>query len=253
MGQTVLWNRSPGSRTMNKKYLPVIAAVVVCVLVVGASLVYGRRALTTPIRRVLITSPFPLLYDSAQISSSSLALLDAGKLRAHILQKNRDVSTVIIEKSYPESLLITALARKPIALVSMGERVRAIDEDGVLLMYIPEQTGALPTLDAPGIPFYADQKADWRVATVVSYLQMFQREHIVSKEISIDPASSQFRFLLEENIRTVMPFSGNPGAIVASLQVILGRFRIEGKQVHTVDFRFDKPIITFQNGEKISS
>ncbi len=238
---------------MNKKYLPVIAVVFVCVSVISVSLVYGRRMLTTPIRRVLITSPFPLLYDSAQISSSSLTLLDAGKLRTHILRKNRDVSTVIIEKSYPESLIITVVARKPIAFVSIGERVRAIDDDGVLLTYVPEQTAVLPTLDAPGIPFYSDQKADWRVATVVSYLQLFEREHIASKEIAIDPAGSQFRFLLQENISTVMPFSGNPGAIVASLQVILGRFRIEGKQVHTVDFRFDKPIITFQNGEKISS
>lgn len=238
---------------MNKKYLPIILALVVGTVVIGILVWYGRKMLAVPIRTVIITSPFPLRYDAAQISSASLVLLDVAHLRSHILQQNRDASTVVIEKSYPQTLILTVVARKPLALVRVGVRVRAIDEEGILLTYVPEHTGALPELDAAGIPFYTDQKADWRIATAVTYLQLFRRENVSPKHVSVDTYSSQYQFLLEENTTAVIPFSGNPGVIVASLQVILGRFRIEGKQIRTVDFRFDKPIITFQTGEKISS
>lgn len=239
---------------MNKNFFPIILVLVIGMAVIGISAWYGRKTWVVPIRTVIITSPFPLRYDAAQIASKSLVLLDIARLRSHILQKNRDVSTVVIEKSYPETLILTVVARQPLALVHVGAQVRAIDEEGMLLSYVSQHnTGALPQLDAPGIPFYTDQKADWRIATAVTYLQLFRREHVSAKHMSVDTYWSQYQFLLEGNTTAVIPFSGNPGAIVASLQVILGRFRIEGKQVRTVDFRFDKPIITFQTGEKISS
>lgn len=237
---------------MKKTHVLLVAGL--CAAVVTGLLAYFvRAALTVPIKTVIIHSPFPLRYTAAKISSSSLLLLDTSHLRSHLLQMNRDSSNVIIEKSYPDTLVLTVMPRKPIAWVRLGSQRRYIDEDGILLTYSPKNVSEMPFLDAPGIPFYANQKADWRIATAIVYVKLFRQEQLPAFEATIDVLSSHYRFLLSDSTIAIVPFSSDPGAIVASLQVILGRFRIEGKKIHTVDFQFAKPIITFQNGEKISS
>jgi len=65
------------------------------------------------------------------------------------------------------------------------------------------------------------------------------------KPQKIKEENNQAEIILEEAILAVFTLEKPVSSQVASLQMILNRFKIEGKKPKKVDLRFEKPIVTF--------
>lgn len=66
-------------------------------------------------------------------------------------------------------------------------------------------------------------------------------------EISVSPTSSDSAILINLASGETIIFSTikDMAAQVDSLQIILARLTIEGKKLKTLDFRYDKPVVTY--------
>ena len=74
-------------------------------------------------------------------------------------------------------------------------------------------------------------------------------EMLTNKSISytsIDKSNRQFFIIsLKDNGQVVVSNQKNLSDQLASLQVILNRLTIEGKRFRSLDFRYDKPVISY--------
>lgn len=229
--------------------------IIVC-LIIGAVAAAGYVAYLSvwtgmTVKKIIIYSPFPIRYNAQEITGKKLFFVNEEALRRQILEKNQEVKTVVIEKQYPDSLKLTVVVRQPIAQLQSSSSPRYIDEDGVVLSQGITAIG-LPVIEAWGVPLYWSGKADWRLTKAVLLIQLLEKEHIPLQRIVTNESGSAYVVTGADNLQVYVPYTANPGAVVASLQVILSRFRIEGKRLAAVDFRYDKPVVTFQTGEKIS-
>lgn len=228
-----------------------VAGIILVAVGIAGYAAYVSFFTGSMVRKVVIYSPFPIRYDTQEISGKKLFFIDEQALRAHILRKNPTVKTVVIEKDYPDSLQLTVVVRKPIAEIVPSSSPRYLDEEGVVLSQMASSPG-LPIIEASGIPIYGNMRADWRLMKAVMYIQLFHKEQIQMERIRMQESGSYYEMTDPDGLEVYVPYVENPGSLVASLQVILSRFRIEGKRLSAVDFRFDKPVVTFQTGEKIS-
>ncbi|EKD90099.1 MAG: hypothetical protein ACD_32C00020G0002 [uncultured bacterium] len=111
----------------------------------------------------------------------------------------------------------------------------------------------LPVIKISKSDLSSSQKADWRIIKALSFLIYCQKQSILIDRILIDENKSLFHIFLADGVEVIAPQTGNASILAASLQIIISRFRIEGKIITKVDFQFDKPIVVLSNGEELSS
>lgn len=105
---------------------------------------------------------------------------------------------------------------------------------------IPWQT--LPSIIPPkSIPILAPIPQDDPILKLSNLLSQ------KGMEISVSPTSSDSAILVNLVNGETIIFSTikDMAAQVDSLQIILARLTIEGKKLKTLDFRYDKPVVTY--------
>lgn len=80
-----------------------------------------------------------------------------------------------------------------------------------------------------------------------------EKKGIFTDQIIIDDNSGNYILKTNNQIEITIPVKMAINTLSASLQLIISRFRIEGKIISRIDFQFEKPIIVLKNGEKMSS
>ncbi len=204
------------------------------------------------IKKVIIISNISDIKGLQIIEGKNLIFLKNDLLANHLLKNNPAVKNIIISKFIPDSLRIQIVNRKPIAIVSNEKVSLKIDEEGV---YLTDGSDfeKLPIFQINNIGIYSDQKADWRIVKALAFLQYFNKGNIDIQNADIDDNANMYTFHIPNGVRVLMPYTGDVSKIAASLQVIISRFRIEGKSISIIDFRYDKPIVVLSNDGKKSS
>lgn len=204
------------------------------------------------VRTVILITDKPKLYGLTVIEDNNLLLIDEKKTAYSLLQLNPAIKSFAISKEFPDKLYITVNNRLPIAKLKNIPGFNYIDSEGILLTESGDYPG-LPVISVSDFSIYSDKKADWKVRKIVYFIEEVQKQSIKLSQIHVDNSSGFFSILLPEQTEVIIPFESDIYIQVSSLQVILQRFKIVGKNVAKVDFRFDKPLVTLPNGEKISS
>lgn len=185
-------------------------------------------------------------------NDSNLLSIDINKIESLLQKQNPTLKTVRISKKFPNTAIVETTARIPIAqFKSKGTNVY-IDEEGVIFAN-SEVEGNLAVINVLDLSVPFGQKVDWKVGKAISIIQLAHKQSINIEQIWIDDAASTFLIKLVDGSQVYLPYNADIQAKVSSLQLIVLRFRIEGKNIAKVDFRFDKPIVTLTTGEKISS
>ncbi len=109
----------------------------IAVLVVGISVVCGF--FSWGINRIFTITSVEVAGEGIQIEvdaatlPNNLLFFPLGQVTEQILRDNTLVGSVIIQKKYPNTLRITAVARIPFVVVGVNRDTYLLDEQGVVL------------------------------------------------------------------------------------------------------------------------
>lgn len=199
------------------------------------------------IKKVLIISTRQDLNGLSILNSQNLLTIQTDKLEKDLENKNGEVKRIIVTKKYPDSLVITVSDRIGRALAVGENGSKLIDEDGYILSLPPSGSIDYPKIRVPTQLLTVGRKADWRLIKAVDLISESANQNITVTKISIDDTKGVYQLETDTETLVTILLSDNPIRIVTSLQLILSRFRIEGKNVSSVDFQFDKPVVTLKN------
>jgi len=183
----------------------------------------------------------------------NLLFLDTEKISKMLLEQNKDIRTVKITKKFPHSIIIIPTARIPKALIIYKNLNYLIDEDGILLPKDNKSTTELPIIETVIAPYSSNNITDWRINKALSYLAYGLKSGIIIEKIIIDNQNDDYFISTKDGEKVIVPQINDSGYVIASLQIIISRFRIEGKFIKSIDYRVEKPIVLLKDEGKISS
>lgn len=202
---------------------------------------WGITRLFTITNIEVIGEGITIEVDAAKLPKN-LLLFPVGQVSADLLRDNALVGDVIIKKKYPNTLQITAVARKPFVIAGIEEERYLLDKQGIVLKKYPIETG-LPLIriavaqGEPGVEI-----SDQEVLAAVHFLRE-TRTFISVREITqYDTMSLRAQ---STTMSIVFARSSDIQLLIRTLQTVLAGFKIKGTLPTTVDLRFDKPVVTF--------
>jgi hypothetical protein len=181
----------------------------------------------------------------SSLAGENIFFFDIQKAKEEFLAENSQISQVSFNRRLPNSLEVNLVGRKP-AFIITTDKVSwfLVDEKGVLI------SRAKPSAILPKIVF--PQSYQFKEGKQLKS-SFSQKVFILAKTLKLffvpfDELEVEFPdcFSLQTG-ETKVIFSSQKSVKfqVASLQLILSRSRIEGKIPIKVDFRFDKPILSY--------
>jgi len=204
------------------------------------------------IKKLIIISDKSKISGLSIFEGSNLLFVNEKKMSLYLQEQNTNAKSIVVEKEFPQTIILRIESRTPIAAIGDETKNLYIDSEGIILSgesnIIP-----LPKIRAFDFEIYKNGKADWRIIKASSFIDMVSKQGILIDQILIDNPSSSFKVKTSEGIEVLLPFDADIATEASSLQIILARFKIVGKNITRIDFRFDKPLVTLANGEKISS
>lgn len=237
----------------NEKYLKRLAiyiGLIVTILIIIYSIIslYHKFDLKT----VIIISSQNTIKGLNILNTANLLIQNSTQTSSILIKQNPALYSIGIIKKYPGTLVLRTENRFPVAYFSRSKNNLFIDKEGII--FISDRIYPnLPSIDVTQISVYEGQKADWKIQKAILFIEEFMKQSINIDQISIDDLSNNFNIKSENGIEILLPFNSDAYIKASSLQSILLRFKIIGKNISKVDFRFDKPVVTLTNGEKISS
>ena len=200
------------------------------------------------VKKIIIISQESTLFGLNEIGEKNIFFLDFAKLTAYLLDQNPTIKSVHLEKKYPDTVIIKTEERITYAQIFVGDKKINIDYDGFIVAYHKENLNEyLRPIYMDRNPPVAGNSADVLVLKAIRYFDEFEKIDQNLEKVTVEDSSNSYILLTESQITLFIPFSEDPKIISSSLQLILTRFRIEGKRVTKVNFLFDKPIITLAN------
>lgn len=204
------------------------------------------------IESLIIITDKPKVNGLNILNRNNLLLINEKYINEYLQRQNPDAASIRLAKKFPRTIILEIERRIPVAQIANNSTSLYIDANGITLTEENKYSN-LPRIEVVDILILPNQKADWRVTKAVSLLEMSKKQGIIIEYIKADDTTSVFTAITETGMQVLLPYDADLGLKVSSLQVIVGRFKIVGKNITKVDFRFDKPLVTIATGEKISS
>lgn len=232
----------------NRLYVLLIIFGVVLIFILFPLFLFRR----TNLSKVVVIGNISNINGLNLLNNQNLIFLDEEQVAQKLLESNIAIEDILLEKNYPNSLILQIRERKPIAQIIFGNQKIYYDKDGIILEGV-NISYLLPLIKVDSITLSKSKKTDWRIMKAIKILEDFARVDINIDNIFVSDKENTFFISLVGSGQAIIPYEGDIPTIAASLQIILQRFRIEGKIIEKIDFRFEKPTVVLENGEKISS
>lgn len=200
------------------------------------------------VKKIYVISNSQNIKGLAIINNQNLLFLDKGKIINGLMQQNSGWKSLSLDISLPETMRLTAIGRTPRAKIN-GHKIYYLDENGILISD-PAQINDLPVIEADYIKIFNENTVDWRVLKAIDYIKLMSQNNIEIEKITIDSDISTYNLVLDSGTKVIIKQLDSPKNIVASLQTIIARFRIEGKFISVINYQFDKPVVTIANEQK---
>ncbi len=217
-------------------------AVLVFVTLIASGVVFWIVTSGFTLTKVEVVGDGVYLAIDSQKLPKNLLLLSTGKLQASLIEQYPLLLKAQVSKRYPHTLVITAVARKPIARIATTLGTFFLDPDGVVVDEKKSSDG-LPLLDIPVQTITIGSKlSDPAVMTTLGLLQKIHPVVKIENIVMNDSTS-----LIAKTSTTDILFTHNADtqAIATTLQTLFEGFRIKGTLPTRIDLRFDKPVVIF--------
>lgn len=164
---------------------------------------------------------------------------DDGKLLQEIKNQEIKIESVALKKEFPDKLILLIKKRQPLMVIPRDNAYFFVDREG--MVFSLEKT-------AENWPFLIIelQKIEIgsrieigkiKIPQILAALGQVRVDKIIVKD-------NQVQLVTGENCLIILPREIANEKIEA-LQMILNRFRIEGKRLIKIDLRFEKPVVSF--------
>ena len=150
-------------------------------------------------------------------------------------------------------LMIDTKLRVPVAYLIIKGRKIYIDRDGIYIPNLIIGSETYTEIQIPNLLILNLDNIDWRVLKAVKLVVAAQINSLEIAKITLDEPAGLYHLFLTTGEEAVCSQEQDPYLIAASLQIIISRFRIEGKIISQIKFQYDKPIVVLKSGEKITS
>lgn len=221
---------------------------IVCIILLGGVIIGLITFWNIHIKTIYVISTDTKIQGLEEFENKNVFLLDEQESKKKLMQKNPFIEDISFLKQIPDSIVINIKRRTPIARIAQADLVY-IDASGIL--FADEKGIAdMPVIDTDEPTLTSGLQSDWRLVSAVNYLKSFNEIGLITKSILIENKNTVFHIYMDNNEEIFIPFSSELSSIATSLQIITSRFRIEGKLIHKIDFRFDKPIVVIANEQK---
>ena len=220
------------------------------ILLITSLLIYLYNFFT--VKRVYVIGNVIPLRGINSLSKENLLLFNNKNVESNLKNKNPSVKNIIIRKTFPNILNITTIRREAIIEITDGKRVLYLDEDGIVLE-INHLNSKLPQIKTTLITFGLGNMADWKMIKAKNLIIELEKKGIFTDKIAVDDNSGNYILKTNNKIEIIIPLKMEINILSASLQLIISRFRIEGKIISKIDFQFEKPVVVLKNGGKMSS
>jgi len=178
--------------------------------------------------------------DKSKIAANIL-FINTQKIRSDLLASNNQLEDAKVTKKYPDAITLTVILRKPVARLTTDMRTIIIDARGVVLGFTRPQDENLPLLTF-GVPDQIDGTTITNplIQSGIAIIQSFDPVGVIG---SIAPVNSSSVRVNYQKTSIFFPLKTDYSASVATLQILLNRFRMKGTMPTSIDLRFDKPVI----------
>jgi len=223
-----------------------LLSLLVCV--VAFVCIYIRSAFS--VKEILINYPSHTEsvrgYES--FYSTFLPLVSEKNVQESIVAQNPGVSTVYVEKIYPNKLFIKIVAEGPSVSLKVGNEYVLLTSIGRVLQKVKTK----PT-NIPEIIYYQELfKEDVKIEDVLSFKDLqiaIQFIRILRtlgyKVIQVDIDSFyMIRLVLEDSREVLVTTEKNIQKQEYQISSILRQFKVDGTKFKRLDVRFDKPVMT---------
>jgi len=150
------------------------------------------------------------------------------------------IGEVVVKKKYPQTVLVQIAERKPIAKVCPPEgREFLVDKEGVLYseVYPEVQTLSRAVLEL-GMDLNLGQKLE---PEIVSLLLLEEPKISLVKYIGQQGIEAK----TNKQLTIFLSREKNLENQIRALQMIVQKYKIEGKDLRQIDLRFDQPIVKY--------
>lgn len=235
---------------MKKK---IIVSSVAVFFVIGLILLTYLLLNLFHLKKVYIIAEKLRMDGLSEMNGQNLLFLNTDKIAEILVHKNINLKSIKIDKIYPDSLKLYPQAKIIKARIKSNTGEVLLDEEFILLRSEDGEVNNVPVVEVQNIPLVLSQKADWRVERAIIFYDQIINQGLSIGRIKVDGYLSYVTLSIAEGTEVLIPLEAEGYKAAASLQIIMSRFRIEGKFVSRIDLQFDKPVVILESGEKISS
>ncbi len=195
------------------------------------------------------------------LKNKNIIFLSTKEFEKIILDQNPTIATISITKKYPDALIIIIRSSSPLAYLKLNGGFALLDEKAKVLAKVKSTSLKLALINFYQLFDFQQMSIgdtlNYREITTTNYLlKKSQDLNLVVESIDINglsmivfnvkypstkeegqPASRQVTILFNgEKDKEKQGFE---------LETIIKRFKIEAKEFKALDFRFDKPVVSF--------
>jgi len=198
------------------------------------------------LKTVIITTPDNNLNLAHVFSSQIILLIDTDDIKKNIQSKNSWIDHISITKSYPDKLLISVDRKSIFSYIETAGAFYEVSSDGFILKKTYSPNPSLSKVQIEGLKIKEGDILPKDLLLLLTFISDSKLNPSIQIEsASVDASSQKGTIVLKDGTIIEVPLYKINPSFPASLQIIIDRFRIEGKKLSKIDFSFGKPVITF--------
>lgn len=200
------------------------------------------------IKTIRIIGNVSRVYGLDSVEGQNLLLLEGDELKKRLLSVNYGIKDVVVSKNLPNSLTLNLHLRLGEFLLISSPSAFVVSVDGRILNRIgnPERYQLPRIIDEPN-HLGVGERLDPDIISLFSLIDRLKNYDISTQQISINRSVREAMIELTDGTQIKLELGKSDASISTSLQIIITRFRIEGRTPQMIDFRFSQPVVTFKN------
>lgn len=168
--------------------------------------------------------------------------LDTVSVGTKVSESDFRIRRALVEKVFPNSLTIILEKRKAAISIASANGVFLVDSEGMVIAFA--KTATLPILYGVKSALVVGERVSPEIEASAKIIFLVNRAQGANTAYLED---GSLRVSLPNDISAQFSLDSDLRARVGALQLILSRIRMDGKLPKTIDLRYSKPILKYED------
>lgn len=212
-----------------------------------ALIYFGLKLEPFLVKNIVVTTD----YDPAQnkelvkilenYRGQNIFLVNEKELVERLKSKDIKIKEVKVLREFPGKILVNIEKRQALAAIPSGNNFFLVDKEG-LVFSEEQQVGGIPILNLGLQNIGIGSRIDGEKSSVLLILDSLKGKEEVQ---SVTVMEGEIQMRLRGETLVLFSATSEVNTKINALQMILTRFRIEGRKPSKIDLKFEKPVVTF--------